>query len=128
MNIFFWIFIIIAIAIMVGCVRKGGKKGFVHELNAVLTLVCATLIFNLAAGVLADSAAGDVSAVLTGVLLVVIVVVVYGIFHLLFGAVHIFARLPVVRIADNVLGVLAGAVEGCLTLYLIDSLLRYFTV
>lgn len=126
MNIFLWIFIILAIVILIGCIRKGVRKGFVHELNALLTLLCATLIFNLATGLLRDYASGDISAVFVGVLLVVIVVVAYSLFHLLFSAIHIFARLPVIRIIDSILGLAAGAVEGFLTLYLVDALLRYF--
>ena len=61
-------------------------------------------------------------------MLLVVVATAYGVFHILFSSIHIFARLPVIRRVDNILGVFGGFIEGAITLYLADALLRYFVM
>ena len=80
----------------------------------------------LAAGLAANYSKGNVSSALVGILLLVVVASAFGIFHLIFSSIHIFSRLPVIRILDNILGVFGGFVEGAVVLYLADTLLRYF--
>lgn len=121
-----WILIIIGILIWAYCIRKGTQRGLVQELNSVLTLVCAAAVYHLASGLVENYTSGNVSSALTGLLLLVIVVSAYGIFHLLFSSIHLFSRLPVIRVLDNVLGVFGGFLEGAVVLYLADTLLRYF--
>ena len=58
--------------------------------------------------------------------MLVVVASAFGIFHLIFSSIHIFSRLPVIRILDNILGVIGGFIEGAVVLYLADTLLRYF--
>lgn len=122
----FWILIIIGILVWAYCIKKGTERGLIQELNAVLTLICAAVVYNLAAGLAANYTSGNVSSALIGLLLLVVVVSAYGIFHLLFSSIHLFSRLPVVRVLDNILGVFGGFLEGAVILYLADTLLRYF--
>lgn len=124
----FWILIIIGIVVWAYCVKKGTERGLVEELNTILTLICAAVCYNLAAGFAANYSTGNVSSALTGVLLLVIVLCAYGIFHFLFSSIHLFSRLPVIRILDNILGVFGGAIEGAVVLYLADAILRYFVM
>ena len=122
----FWILIIIGILVWAYCIKKGTERGLIQELNTVLTLICAAVVYNLAAGLAANYTSGNVSSALIGLLLLVVVVSAYGIFHLLFSSIHLFSRLPVVRVLDNILGVFGGFLEGAVILYLADTLLRYF--
>ena len=124
----FWILIIIGVIVWAYCIKKGSERGLVQELNTVLTLICAAAIYRLAAGLAANYTSGDVSKTLTGVLLMVVVVCAFGLFHLLFSSLHIFSRLPVIRIVDNILGVFGGFIEGAVIVYLADSILRYFVM
>ncbi len=126
MNIAFWVLIGIAAVIMIACVRKGVKKGFIYEVNAMLTVLCATIVFQLIVGIVRQQNLAEVSSVLMGIFMLVIVMALYGIFHFIFGALQIFARLPLIRVLDNILGLAAGFVEGALTLYLFDTVLRFF--
>ena len=102
------------------------ERGLIQELNTVLTLICAAAIYRLAAGLAANYSKGNVSSALVGILLLVVVASAFGIFHLIFSSIHIFSRLPVIRILDNILGVIGGFIEGAVVLYLADTLLRYF--
>ena len=122
----FWILIIIGILVWGYCIKKGSEQGLVQSLNSVMTLICAAVCYNLAAGLAANYSSGDVSSALIGILLLVVVVCAYGIFHLVFSSIHIFSRLPVIKILDNILGVFGGFVEGAVVLYLADAILRYF--
>ena len=122
----FWILIIIGVIVWAYCIKKGSERGLIQELNTVLTLICAAVVYNLAAGLAANYTSGNVSSALIGLLLLVVVVSAYGIFHLLFSSIHLFSRLPVVRVLDNILGVFGGFLEGAVILYLADTLLRYF--
>ena len=122
----FWILIIIGILVWGYCIKSGSEKGLVQSLNSVLTLICAAICFNLASGLAANYSSGDVSSALIGILLLIVVVSAYGIFHLIFSSIHIFSRLPVIKIVDNILGVFGRFIEGAVVLYLADGILRYF--
>ena len=128
MSATFWILIVIGALVWGYCIKKGSEIGLVQSLNTVLTLICAAACYNLAAGLAANYTSGDVSGALTGTLLLVVVVCAFGLFHLLFSSLHIFSRLPVIRVVDNILGVFGGFIEGAVILYLADALLRYFVM
>lgn len=126
MSVTFWILIIIEILILGYCIKKGSEKGLVESLSSVLTLICAAICYNLASGLAANYSSGDISSALIGVVLLIVVVSAYGIFHFLFTSIHIFSRLPVIKSIDNILGVFGGFIEGAVILYLADAILRYF--
>ena len=126
MSVTFWILIIIEILILGYCIKKGSEKGLVESLSSVLTLICAAICYNLASGLAANYSSSDISSALIGVVLLIVVVSAYGIFHFLFTSIHIFSRLPVIKSIDNILGVFGGFIEGAVILYLADAILRYF--
>ena len=128
MGATFWVLIIIELLIVGFCIKKGANKGLVQELNSILTLICAALVYYLASGLAARYSEGDVPSTLIGIMLLVVILCAYGVFHFVFGSIHIFSRLPVIRIFDNILGVFSGFVEGVIVLYLADALLRYFVM
>ena len=86
------------------------------------------MVYYLASGLAARYSEGDVPSTLIGIMLLVVILCAYGVFHFVFGSIHIFSRLPVIRIFDNILGVFGGFVEGVIVLYLADALLRYFVM
>lgn len=120
------ILLALGVGIMIYCAYRGAKNGLIHELNSVATLVCAMIIFNIVADIMNRTGAMSLPVALVGALLLIITIVAYGLFLVLFKTVHIFARLPVIRIIDNILGFFGGILEGIVVLYLADSLLRYF--
>ena len=128
MGATFWVLIIIELLIVGFCIKKGANKGLVQELNSILTLICVALVYYLASGLAARYSEGDVPSTLIGIMLLVVILCAYGVFHFVFGSIHIFSRLPVIRIFDNILGVFGGFVEGVIVLYLADALLRYFVM
>ena len=65
MSMTFWILIIVGVLVWGYCIKKGSENGLVQSLNTVLTLVCAAMCYNLAAGLAANYSSGDVSSVLS---------------------------------------------------------------
>lgn len=53
MGATFWVLIIIELLIVGFCIKKGANKGLVQELNSILTLICAALVYYLASGLAA---------------------------------------------------------------------------
>ena len=92
----------------------------------IVSLLCAAICYNLASGLAANYSSGNVSSALIGIVLLIVVVSAYGIFHFIFSSIHLFARLPVIKTLDNILGVFGGFAEGAVILYLADAILRYF--
>ena len=127
-NIIFFVVIAVYIGVFVYCIRRGLSKGAVQEIRIMLTTICAALTFELAASIVKSRATGDISSMFVGILLLVVVAAAYSIFYMLFGVVRVFSRLPVIRVVDNVLGILFGAITAAVTLYLVDALLRYFVM
>ena len=128
MNIYFIAAIAIYLAVFIYCIRRGMSKGAVNELRTMLTVICAALSFELAASVIKSRATGEAASMFIGTILLIIVAAAYSIFHTLFGAIHVLSRLPLVRVVDNILGIVFGAVTAAVTLYIADALLRYFVL
>ena len=122
----FWVMIILAIAVILFCAGKGAKNGFVSEINSVVTMLCAMAVFNIVSDIMTQQGSMKIPVLLAGTLLLIVTLAAYGLFHVIFKAIHLFSRLPVIRILDNILGFFAGILEGAVALYLADSLLRYF--
>lgn len=121
-----WIMIILEAAVILYCAGKGAKNGFVSEVNSVVTMLCAMAVFNIVSDIMSQEGSMKIPVILTGSLLLIVTLAAYGLFHVIFKAVHLFSRLPVIRILDNILGFFAGILEGAVALYLADSILRYF--
>ena len=120
------VLIVIGIAVLLFCAHKGMTKGFVYELNSMVTMLCAMAVFNIVSDIISQKGSMKVPVAVVGSLLLVVTLAAYGLFLLMFKALHLFSRLPVIRIVDNILGLFAGLLEGGIALYLVDSLLRYF--
>ena len=78
MSTAFWVLVIAGILILGYCVKKGAEKGLVEELNCILTLICAFIIFRIASSIAGRYTKGDISSVLVGAMLLVVVATAYG--------------------------------------------------
>ena len=63
MSTAFWVLVIAGILILGYCVKKGAEKGLVEELNCILTLICAFIIFRIASSIAGRYTKGDISPV-----------------------------------------------------------------
>ena len=64
--------------------------------------------------------------VVVGIVMLVLVSVVFSVCRLIFFAVKMAAKLPVIRLIDSVLGSVGGLAEGLIVLYVVETISRYF--
>ena len=124
MNIYFWLILIISGLLMVRGVKKGFKNGFVKEAEGLAAGICALAVMVLISG-LAVGAMGDkVSSKALAIALLIILGAIYALLKIIFSSLKLFAGLPVISLADHILGVAAGAAKTFILLYVVDYLAR----
>ena len=126
MNIYFFIFLIAAIVIMMACMTHGFNDGFARELETWLSLLAAIFCIRILTGIVTSFQSSELSGLLRGIVILIIFAGVYKIFKILFGTINIIAELPIIRIADRVLGMFMGMLTGFTILYVIEYLLRNY--
>lgn len=126
MNLYSLIIVGIALAILIGCMTNGYNKGFSSMLLSAVSLIAALAAVLLIAGMVREN--GGSTGVLTGILLLIVLRVIYRIIKALLKSLHMFSRLPVLRWADSLLGLVLGLFEGFAYLYLIEYVLRYYVL
>lgn len=125
-NIYVLIGLVLGLIVLVYFIRHGFRHGLVSELSSIFSMIIAAACFSLIVDIIGRYNSGDYLNLFSAIISLVIVAAVYGVVRFIFSIVHIFARLPVIRIADNVLGMIGGAVEGLLFIYMVRYLLVYF--
>lgn len=126
MNIYLYVFAAVAVLIPLGSMIRGWNKGFVYELRSVLSLAAAIAAVMVIASIRGAGGVNHSPDVLTGIILLIVLGVVYKIIHAILTSVHLISRLPVIRLADSVLGLVLGLVEGFCYLYILEYALVHF--
>lgn len=125
-NIYVLVGLVLGVIVLVYFIRHGFRNGLVSELSSIFSMIIAAACFSLIVDIIGRYNSGDYLNLFSAIISLIIVAAVYGVVRFIFSIVHIFARLPVIRIADNVLGMIGGAVEGLLFIYMVRYLLVYF--
>jgi len=125
-NIYIYVFAAVAILILLGSMIRGWNKGFIYELRAVLSLAAALAAVMVIASLRGTGGISHSTDYLTGIILLIVLGVVYKIIHAILTSIHLFARLPLIRTVDSVLGLALGFVEGFFYLYILEYALVNF--
>ena len=124
MNLYFWLILFASVLILaVGCVR-GYRKGFVKEIESLVSWICAAASLILISGLTRGSLSENVSARALAIALLIVLGVVYSLCRVVFASLHIFAGLPVIRILDGILGIGAGLTKAFLLLYVVEHIAK----
>ena len=126
MNIYFVLFIIASIAILMGSMTRGFNHGFAKEFDNWISMIAAILSLMLISGIIRDYQNNNLSDVAAGIIMLIVFSIAYKLFHLLFASIGLIARLPLIRIADKVLGLIMGLISGFTILYVLEYLLRNY--
>ena len=128
MNIYFFVIIIASVAILLGSMNRGLKKGFANRFDVLVSLVLsaciAGLLGNLWKNLRAESTSGG--GLLAGIVMLLFTVTLFKLFHLVFSGLDLIARLPIIRWLDSAMGLVLGLIEGFVILYLLEYLLRNY--
>ena len=108
------ILMIIAIAVLMGFMTHGFKKG-----AALLILYLLTTAWN-------NFMTEHLGAIFSTILMIVIVVLAYKLLHIFFAGINILAKLPVINWLDKGLGFVVGIIEGFVVLYILEYLLIHY--
>ena len=117
------ILMIIAIAVLMGFMTHGFKKGAAAEISSLFSVLFALLILYLLTTAWNNFMTEHLGAIFSTILMIVIVILAYKLLHIFFAGINILAKLPVINWLDKGLGFVVGIIEGFVVLYILEYLL-----
>lgn len=120
------ILMIIAIAVLMGFMTHGFKKGAAAEISSLFSALFALLILYLLTTAWNNFMTEHLGAIFSTILMIVIVVLAYKLLHIFFAGINILAKLPVINWLDKGLGFVVGIIEGFVVLYILEYLLIHY--
>lgn len=127
MVIFYEILLIlIAIAVLMSLMTHGFHTGAVKNVSILFSLAAAALCLYLLSGIFHDFLNVHLGGLVAGLVMLAVVVMLYRLFHLIFTAIDLIAKLPVIHWLDSALGLVLGLAEGVVVLYLAQYLLENY--
>ena len=120
----FYIIIALYVCVILGAMIRGFQKGFLNIIDAVLSMVAAAFTVLQILRAIEGWQDKEIPQLIRAVALLIVLGLLYRIFHMLFGAVHLLAKLPLLRETDKVLGIFAGAAEGIALVYALSKILQ----
>ena len=118
--------LVIFLLILVWRVVQGFKRGMVKEIVSLLSLIIASVTIILLGTALISYFEKDIVSMVVAVLLLIILAVIHKVLNLVFFSAKVLAKLPVIHSCDKLLGVLAGAVETVVLIWVVFTLLINF--
>ncbi|MCM1326789.1 MAG: CvpA family protein [Bacteroidales bacterium] len=109
--------LIILLALMIGCMAEGYKKGMVHQIISFVSMI----VLCVTAALLANGAKNYVDGKLLNVVIVVVLLVLLGVArHFLgvfFFSAKMLSKLPIISWLNKLAGIVFGALEIVLVLW-----------
>ncbi|MCM1185543.1 MAG: CvpA family protein [Lachnoclostridium sp.] len=109
--------LIILLALMIGCMAEGYKKGMVHQIISFVSMI----VLCVTAALLANGAKNYVDGKLLNVVIVVVLLVLLGVArHFLgvfFFSAKMLSKLPIISWLNKLAGIVFGALEVVLVLW-----------
>ncbi len=111
-NIYSIILFAIVALIFVWRISRSYKTGFVSELANAISILIALIIGFLIRNIIISYIASRYGRILAYLSVIAIVLLIYKLLKLIFGAMKLFASLPVIKVVNRLLGILLGAGEA----------------
>lgn len=124
LNLYFWLIVIISVLILVYGAGRGYHNGFVKELEGLIALICALVSLILISGLARGSIGDRISTKALAIALLIVIGAFYSLCRIIFGSLKLFAGLPVIHFADEVLGLFAGVAKAFMLLYVVDYIVK----
>lgn len=109
--------LLIVLALMIGCMAEGYKRGMVHQLISFVSMI----VLCITVALLANGAKNYVDGKILNVIIVVLLLAVLGIArHFLgvfFFSAKMISKLPIISWVDKLAGIVFGALEVVLVLW-----------
>lgn len=114
--------LVVVVLLMLVMSIRGFKKGFVKELSGLIALVAAFFVVAMAILFFAGIQKGNVTNSVYSVIVLLIFGIVYGLIRLVVNAFKILSHLPVLNLADKMLGLAAGFCEAVILVWIVFML------
>lgn len=119
------ILLIILGLIMIWRIAVGAKRGMVKELFGLVNLIFVSLVLTLAFLVYKGYTTGSIIELVPLIIAIVVLSIVYAIVKLVFSPAKLVAKLPLVKSADKILGIVFGAFEVIVVYWVLGCVLKY---
>lgn len=116
--------LIVALVLLVFNVIRSYKKGFVKSLVSFISLIVLAVILLLVTNAIHSYVDGKVLNVIIVIVLLVVISVVHHLINFVLLPAKLLVKLPIVSWADQVLGILFGALETLLIIWTVYILLN----
>lgn len=120
------ILFIILLLILIWRIASGFQKGMVKELISFVTLIVLSLLVVLLGLGLDSYMDKEIVRTVVVVILVLILIIGYKLLDFFFFTAKLFAKLPVVKTADKLLGAVIGVAETVILIWAMYALLSIF--
>ena len=124
MNLYFWLIICISIAILIIGAVRGYHRGLMQELEGLVALILALVSLVIISGLVKGSIGETISTKALAIALLIVIGALYSLCRIIFGSLKLFAGLPVIKFADEVLGFAAGGAKALMLLYVVDYIVK----
>ena len=124
MNLYFWLILFAYVLVLARGTIRGFEKGFVKEIEGLAAGVCSITALILIGGLATGSIGDKVSTKALAIAMLIVISIFYFLCRIVFSSLKLFAGLPVIKVADQVLGAAAGIAKAFLLLDIVDYILK----
>lgn len=116
-----WLLVVVAV-LLLWRIAEGVHRGMVKEIISFISLIVLCLVVGLLGTALSKYFEKDIAGVIVTVILLLILCIAHRLLSLVFFSAKLIAKLPVIRIADKLMGAVIGILETVLLLWMVYSL------
>lgn len=120
------LFFIILVLILLWRIVSGFQKGMVKELISFVSLIVLSLLVVLLAVGLHSYMDKEIVSGIVVVILILILIIGYKLLDFFFFTAKLFAKLPVIKSADKLLGAVIGVAETVILIWAMFAILSIF--
>lgn len=120
-----WLLIICAI-VLIWRIAEGFHRGMVKEIISFVSLVVLCLAVLLIGTALNKYFEKDIISMAVAVILLLLLCIAHRLLSVVFFSAKVISKLPVIKVADKLLGAVIGALETVLLIWTVFSLIILF--
>ena len=110
--------LIIVLVIFILTIVHGYKKGMTKEISGLVSWVVTLFVMSLVIMLYTSFRANEGKNMVVTIIILVAVALVNGIIRLFLKPIKLFAKLPILKFIDQLLGIIIGVAEGFLIVWL----------
>lgn len=118
--------VVILAIILVWRVCRGFKNGFAKEINHLVSVFMALIVLSLTILLIASIMGKNTKTIVISAILLIVVSMLYRLVSVLMKSFETIANLPIINIANKLLGMLAGALEVLVVFWIIYVIIEAF--